>query len=308
MSGNGRPRSRGWLRAAGLFGVVVGTSVFAHASIVVGVPLVMLLAARGFGNVAAAAVAGLVILVVAGGGYGLWDGLWYAERAWALLLGGWFLSVSLLRPSWPLTSRALAAVSGSAVVAAGIMAVRSGAWSALDGAVLQSMQADLETTLAAFQSALSPEMVTIIRGFSAAEASVFPALLGIESVAALAVAWWLRTRLLGEGGQDLGRLRDFRFNDHLVWVLVLGLVLLATPSGAAVARVGSNAVVFMAALYALRGAAVFLFVNGGMSVFGYAILAGLFVVVTPVVLGTATLIGIGDTWLDLRTRAAKRAV
>jgi hypothetical protein len=64
----------------------------------------------------------------------------------------------------------------------------------------------------------------------------------------------------------------------------------------------------MGALYALRGAAVFLFVSGGMSVFGYLMLAVLLVLVTPVVLGMAALIGIGDTWLDLRTRAAQRAV
>jgi hypothetical protein len=188
------------------------------------------------------------------------------------------------------------------------MAVRAGAWTALDGAVMQSMQADLDATLTMVSSALSPEMVTFVRELSAAQVQVFPALLGIESLAALAVAWWLRSRLLGEGGQALGPLRDFRFNDHLVWVLVVGLLLLATPSGAALARVGSNAVVFMGALYALRGAAVFLFVSGTVSAFGYVMLIGLLVLVTPVVLGTAALIGIGDTWLDLRTRAAQRAV
>ena len=132
------------------------------------------------------------------------------------------------------------------------------------------------------------------------------ALLAIESLAALALAWWARTRLLGEGGTALGPLRDFRFNDHLVWVLVAGLILLLTQSGAALARIGSNTVVFMGALYALRGAAVFVFMSGGISLFSSVMVVILFVLVPPVLLGTAALIGIGDTWLDLRARIARQ--
>jgi len=311
-TGGERPTRGGWLSVAGLFAVVLATSAFVHAAVVIGVPLLLLLAARGFGNVATAAVSGFVILIVIGGSYGLWDGLWYAERAWAVLLGGWFLALQLLVPGWRLTSRALAAAAGSAAVCAGVMAMRTGAWSALDGAVTQTVQADLEATLAAVSvlggsNALSPEMLSVVREVSAAQIALFPALLGIESLAALGLAWWLRWRLLGEGGQGLAPLRDFRFNDHLVWVLVGGLLLVTLQSGAALARVGSNAVVFMGALYALRGAGVYLFITGGMSVFGYVVLAVLLVLVPPAILGTAALIGIGDTWLDLRTRAASRA-
>ena len=72
------------------------------------------------------------------------------------------------------------------------------------------------------------------------------------------------------------------------------------------ARVGSNALVFMAALYMLRGAAVFVFVSGGMSLFGYVtVLVGL-IVAAPVLMGMAVLIGVGDTWLDLRSRVRER--
>jgi hypothetical protein len=136
--------------------------------------------------------------------------------------------------------------------------------------------------------------------------AVFPALLALESIAALGVAWWARARLLGDRDRGLSPLRDFRFNDHLVWVLVLGLLLLVLQSGGA-ARLGSNALVLMGALYALRGAAVFVFVSGGMSLFGYVAFALLLVLVPPVTLGTAALIGIGDTWLDLRSRTADEA-
>jgi hypothetical protein len=313
MTEDAGPPRRGWPRVAGLFIVVLATSVFVHPSVVIGVPLVLLLAARGFGHVASAVVAGLLILTVVGGLGGLADGLWYAERGWAVLLGGWFLTLTLLVPGWGLTGRVLTAAAASAVVAGAILVLREGAWGALDAAVGLSVQAETDLTLQAVSvvggsSLISPEIVELMRDVAAARVAVFPALLGIESVAALGVAWWIRTRLLGEGDQGLASVRDFRFNDHLVWVLVVGLLLMVTQSGAALPRVGSNVVVFMGALYALRGVGVFLFISGGGSVFGYAIFAVLLVMVPPVILGTAALIGIGDTWLDLRSRTAAKAV
>jgi hypothetical protein len=120
------------------------------------------------------------------------------------------------------------------------------------------------------------------------------------------VAWWARGRLLGDRARGLSPLKDFRFNDHLVWVLVLGLLMLVLQLGGT-ARLGSNALVLIGALYALRGAAVFLFVSGGMSLLGYVAFVLLLVLVPPVMLGTAALIGIGDTWLDLRSRTADEA-
>jgi len=308
-----RREPRVWPRALGLFGVVLVSSVFVHPGVVIGVPLALLLAARGFGNLVAPTVVARVILIVAGGRDGPADGLWYAERAWAVLLGGWFLALTLIAPAWRLTSRALAAAAGAAAVAAGVFAVRAGSWMALDGAVTRSMRAEIETTMDALSiigggEAISAEMLQTAQAVAEAQISVFPALLAIESLAALAVAWWARARLLGERGPGLAPLRDFRFNDHLVWVLVVGLVLVVTQSGAALARVGSNAVFFMGALYALRGAAVYLFVSGGLSIFGSVILVILMTLVPSVLLGTAALIGIGDTWLDLRARIAEKAV
>ena len=124
-------------------------------------------------------------------------------------------------------------------------------------------------------------------------------------MAALGVAWWARSRLTRDEGAALGPLRDFRFNDHLVWLLVAGLVLILAQWGDALGRVGSNAVVFMGVLYALRGAAVFVFVSGGLSLFGYVTFLLGIVLAAPVVVAVAVLIGIGDTWLDLRARAAE---
>jgi hypothetical protein len=279
----------------------------------IGVPLVLLLAARGFDSMTTAAVAGLLILIIVGGLGGFSDGLWYAERAWAVLLSGCFLALTFAVPRWRLTSNSLAAAAGAAAVTGGMLALWSGAWGTLDAAVLSSLQAETEATLQAIQmlggqGVLTPDMIAVMEDITAARVAVFPALLGLESLAALALAWWFRSRLVGQGSQGLAPVRDFRFNDHLVWALVVGLVLLVTQSGVALARVGANLVVFMGALYALRGVAVLAFVSGGVSMFSYVAFAVLLVLVPPVILGTAALIGVGDTWLDLRARVAAKTV
>ena len=78
-------------------------------------------------------------------------------------------------------------------------------------------------------------------------------------------------------------------------------------SGRLAVRIGANLAVFMTALYALRGAGVVVFINGGLSLLGALmfILGVLFA--APVVVGFAALLGIADTWLDLRARAEAMA-
>jgi hypothetical protein len=264
----------------------------------------MLLAWSGLRSVRVAFVAGVATVIVASGAR---DGVWFAERAWAVLVGGAFLGLTMLAPGWAVSSRALGAVLGAVIVSAGVLAFRADAWAALDTAIADSVRAGIDTTVLAMSSlrggeALSPALTTALYDMADAQAAVSPALIGLGSLAALGVAWWARTRLVDEGDQGLGPLRSFRFNDQLVWVFVAGLLLLVVQWGDSLARVGSNAVVFMAALYALRGAAVFVFVSGGLSLFGYVTFVVGLVLAAPILLGMAMVIGIGDTWLDIRSR------
>ena len=115
------------------------------------------------------------------------------------------------------------------------------------------------------------------------------------------MAWWLFVRLDRRHASGIGPLKEFRFNDQLVWVLILGIISLVLSSGI-VARLGVNAVVFMGALYALRGAAVVLFLTGGLSLFGGFLFVIGFVLLAPFVVLGAMVIGLGDTWFDLRKR------
>jgi hypothetical protein len=251
----------------------------------------------------------VAMLIVASGAR---DGIWFAERAWSVLLGGGFLALTWFVPSWGLPSRALGAVLGAVAIAAGLLALRADAWVALDVAISDSVRAGFDATIYMMSTigggaGLSPALESWFQQAAEAQAHVYPALLCLGSMASLAVAWWARTRLLGEGDQGLGPLRHFRFNDHLVWLLVAGLLLLVVQWGDALVRLGSNTVVFMGALYALRGAAVFMFVSGGLSLIGYATFFVGLVLAAPVVLGVAMVIGIGDTWLDIRARAREGA-
>lgn len=277
-----------------------------QASVLLAVPFLVLAVVLGYRPLGVF-LACLVCVAVVTFGVPPRDALWYVERGWAVLVGGAFVALTLGKPEARFSPRALAAVAGAAAVAAGVLAMRTGSWGTVEWAVEQRISQGLGTALEALRAlrggeALPPALVTAVHETVRTQAKVFPALLGLSSMAALGVAWWVYVRLASGSDQGVGPLREFRFNDHLVWVFIGGLVLLVTPWEDVLARVGANAVVFMGALYALRGAAVILFLSGGLSLFGYVMLVFGLVFLPPLVLTGAMVIGIGDTWLDVRRR------
>ncbi len=303
--GNGSFRGRrGWPRAAALFGVALATSVVEPVALM-GIPFVLLGIGIGMRRPSVFVMSALAALLVIGGVDQ--DGLWYLDRAWALLAGSCFLALTLLRPSSGFSGRALGAVAGAATLAAMLLSVRAHAWSTVDWLIRERMTDGVATAVQALVlfrggESLSPEMVATLYETVESQAGVFPAVLGVATLASLGVAWWLYVRLSTGSDQGVGPLRDFRFNDHLVWLFIGGLVLLVMRWEAVSAQVGANAVVFMGVLYALRGAAVILFVSGGLSLLGYVLLGFGMVFLPPLVLTGAMVIGIGDTWLDVRRR------
>jgi len=132
---------------------------------------------------------------------------------------------------------------------------------------------------------------------------VFPAMLALESLAALALAWSLyhrmsRTRI----GAPLAPMRDFRFNDQLVWGLLAGVVALLLPTLSSFRDVGVNLLVFFGALYVARGAGVLVwFLTPGHTVAMLAV--GVALVITGAFGAAFTFgLGLGDTWFDWRNR------
>ena len=134
--------------------------------------------------------------------------------------------------------------------------------------------------------------------------TVLPSMLVLQTLVALALAWALfhrfsRTRL----GQDLGRLRDFRFNDHWIWSVIVGLVLALLPALEALRPLGVNLLIVFGALYAMRGAGVLAwFLRPGRSLLGLVVGVALLLLLRDGAAIALGLVGLGDTWADWRRR------
>ena len=297
-------RKSDWLRAGVLCILVLLTST-ARPSVLVAVPFLLLVgtnALRGYAILGATLIA--IIIVMAGP----YDGMWYLERGWALLLGGCFVGLSIVRPKMKISDRALEAVFGALVLVAILMTLMSGAWNIVDWVISDRVRATVAQVIALGGSeGLAPALITALYQTAEVQILIFPALTALASMSALLLSWWLFIFFSGRSEEALGLVKNFRFNDHLIWMLVVGLFLLFTRWSEPLQRLGSNAVVFIGALCAVRGAAVIVFITGGFSVLGYAMTLFGLVIVPPIVLGGAVLIGIADIYLDFRKRSEQLA-
>ena len=301
-------RKSDWLRAGVLCILLVLLTSTARPSVLVAVPFLLLVgtnALRGYAILGATLIAIIIVVV------GPYDGMWYLERGWALLLGGCFVGLSIVRPKMKISDRALEAVFGALVLAAILMTLMSGAWNIVDWVISDRVRATVAQVIALLLSwggeGLAPALITALYQTAEAQILIFPALTALASMSALLLSWWLFIFFSGRSEEALGSVKDFRFNDHLIWMLVVGLFLLFTRWSEPLQRLGSNAVVFIGALCAVRGAAVIVFITGGFSVLGYAMTLFGLVIVPPIVLGGAVLIGIADIYLDFRKRSEQLA-
>ena len=297
-------RQSDWLRAGVLFVLVLLTST-ARPSVLVAVPFLVLVATNlphRYAILSATLIAMLIVMI------GPYDGMWYLERGWALLLGGSFVGLSIVRPKMKISDRALEAVFGALMVLVILMTLIPGAWNVVDWVISDRVRATVTQVIALGGSEwLTPAFISALYQTAEVQVLIFPALTALASMSALLLSWWLFIFFSGRSEEALGSVKNFRFNDHLIWMLVVGLFLLFTRWSEPLQRLGSNAVVFIGALCAVRGAAVIVFITGGFSVLGYAMtLLGL-VIVTPIVLGGAVLIGIADIYLDFRKRSEQLA-
>lgn len=304
------PRDPGeWKRAAALFLLLLAFSTISPM-VLVGLPFVLLVLLLPIRRLGALGLAAMVLILSISGSAP--SGLWYAERGWALLIGGWFVALTLRWPATGFATRALSAAMGALATAGLFFSVRPMAWAVLDWRFGERIRAGVSTALTTIDALQGGDGVPgslreAVYATAETQAVLLPALVGLSSMAALGVAWWLYVRVAQGRQGALGPVKDFRFNDHLVWLFVAGLLALIVGTEGLWTRAGSNAVLFMGALYALRGAAVVLFVNGGISALGVVAVTLGMVFLAPALLLGALVIGLGDTWLDIRTRAARAA-
>ena len=325
------PPARSWFRL--LVGVVVALSVPLVAQLRLVVPIEQTILFIGPGMAACGLVAwwlgGRFVLFAAWAVLAVWmvslgspvagafDPL---SRGWAILLAASFGLVSLLRPRRPFLPRALAATALSFAVALLVLAVSRGRADDLGRTVADEFSRRLQLVTRDYDArSRTPEWRSFAERFPGAAAvveegerqlpalargaiSLFPALLGLQSLAMLTLAYALfhrtsRTRI----GPLLRPLAEFRFSDQLVWGLVLGITLLVLPSLRDVRPLGLNLVVFFGALYALRGLGVLSwFLAPGKPTPVLLVIAAC--VAGPVVGVFSLGLGLADTWIDWRGR------
>lgn len=289
---------RGLLARLTGFGLVTVAFAVIQPLLLVGVPLALLLLTYGPRGLPAAFV---VVVVLALGLAGEHDGLWWFERGWPLLLAGLFVWLAAWRPEWTFSSQAMAAVAGTALTVAVVFAIRPAAWLDLDTLMTLRSSRAAGSVLTLLGGDAEDSTREVVRSLAGWQVQVFPALLAIGSMGALGLAMTIRSGLAGDSEIVFGRLRSFRFNDHLVWVLLIGLALVLAPLGDAAGRLGANVLLFMGALYVVRGMAVILSLVGDVMI-RVAILVVVITVVISPLLALALAVGIADTWLDVRAR------
>ena len=254
-------------------------------------------------------------------------------RGWSLLLAGSFGLVCLFGPRQPLFTRALVSL-GTTLVLATIMSlvgpVSVGQASQIVGDEFARRNAESMATLnALIQNSKDWQSLTTrvpsladapaqtertLTAMSDFGSTVFPSVLALQSLAALALAWATYHRLgRARLGAPLRPLKEFRFNDQLVWGLIVGLTIMLLPTLKSLHVVGKNLLVFFAALYAVRGFGVLAWFMAPGSL-GITLGVGVVMLILPILqlfaalafmmLGVAALaLGLGDTWADWRSRA-----
>ncbi len=255
-------------------------------------------------------------------------------RGWSLLLAGAFGLVCLFGPRRPFFPRALTALTVALALTVLIVAIvpLTGVRPA-EALATEFSRRNSETMAAVRQfiamypaqwqeltakvpqlAALPDETEKQLAVLARVGGEIFPALLALESLAALAVAWAAYHRLArARVGPPLSPLREFRFNDQLVWGLIVGIATLVLPTLAYLQTVGKNLLVFFGALYALRGLGVLAWflapgalvatVTIGFAMLWWPVLNVVAVLGFLLLVLAAFGLGLGDTWADWRRRA-----
>jgi hypothetical protein len=269
-------------------------------------------------------------------------------RGWSVCLGAAFGLVCLTTRTRPFLGRALAATVVAALVMSAGLSMRASAAGTFDGAsrmfgveyqrrVTESLALWRQRTeSAAWQSfarrmpgaaAQADRMASSLGSLADVGSSgtagslasrgpllmLVPALLALESLLAMGLGWAAYHRLSRVRiGPPLGALRQLRFNDQLVWGLVVGATVMLLPTLVEWRAVGANLVCFFGMLYALRGVGVLTWWIpdrvAALVPIALVILVPLLgpSVVLAVVLATTFALGLGDTWRDFRADADAR--
>jgi predicted membrane protein DUF2232 len=287
-----------WRLALGVAAITLGDR---GALVLVGLPLAGLLLAAGPGGargwVGVAAGLGIAVATLAAPVAAPIDAL---IRTYIVFVSSAFVCIALVAPAGALR-----------------MAGRSMLWGAAATVVLATVmwggvpwhELGRQITVAV-RAAVPPEVAGVMDGrvverAVAAASDTVPAVLALETLAGLALAWQLHTRLARRPlGVPLAPFREFRFGDVWVWAVVASATVWLVPALAGLRATALNVGVVLGVLYLVRGAAVItaLATAAGVSAGTLAVAGVLAVLLAPLL----SMVGITDTWLEFRRRLASR--
>lgn len=329
------PRERGWGRIVLvlLTLAILPATPLLHIVVPVGDPLLLVapvMAAMAAAGWRRGGRGGLVVLWVAAAGWILWRashrGTAFADLilGWAVLLAVTYGGSLAVGPGGTrFLPRALVALAGAMVLGALLIAVVPGGWSGAVALVGEEVGRRAVTVTREWQAVTStPEWLELVGQVPAWEGSqqmveaqlaaapgparqLFLAILALQSVVAMAVAWAIYHRVATVRlGPPLAGLREVRYPDALVWGMVVGLALLALPGSGPLRTAGLDLTLFFGALYVLRGVGVMVwFLRPGRWMKVVLVVLTLFL--WPLLAGVALALGLSDTWFDWR-RATRR--
>jgi hypothetical protein len=247
---------------------------------------------------------------------------WLA-RGWILVVGASFGLVSVMVPADAFFPRALSSLAVAMALGFALVLVSPGGPTRISGAMNTEFNRRNDESLAKLRRATTePGLKQVVDSSPALQAlfddteaqlttipkatgALVPALLALETLAAMGLGWALFHMMSPVRiGPSLSKLRDFRFNDQLVWGVAVGASIFLLPAFADGRNAGLNLLVFFGVLYLVRGMGIIAWMSRTRAL-TYMIIA-LTVLVWPVVALLAIALGLGDTWLDWRSRAAAR--
>lgn len=232
----------------------------------------------------------------------------------ALVFSATMFAMASRRTNFTFTHRALLAVAVAALGVAGGFLLFGWSWQRLHWWVEFRTGAALRLVLSAAMVASSPGSVNldrpdfdaVLNDLVSTSADLFPSALALQLVVCLALAAFVVRRMGRVGiGRPFGRFADFRFSEHLGWLLAGSLLLLVVPGLGAARPVAVNVLVVMAAFYGLRGVAVV--ASGLRAARAGPILYGVAAVAVLFVLPGTVLLGVLDAGLNLRRRRPPRS-
>lgn len=130
---------------------------------------------------------------------------------------------------------------------------------------------------------------------------LYPSVLVLSAMGGAWLAWMWYIRIARTPlGAPPKPFRDFTFNDHLVWALLLVVGVRLFGNLPSLTLLTSNALIVLLAWYAARGFAVALTALQATPIVPRVVL----LVIGVVMLALFPVVGVADTWLDFRRRMA----